>query len=179
MRDPPDTEVVARVLGGDAEAFGAVMRRYEPELLRFAYRMLGRPDAAADAVADGFVRAYRRLATCRDPSRLRPWLYRIVSNRCKSRLARREQDEIPLEAAPPLTDPADSDAELDRAEQVRLVSAAVERLVPEQREAFLMRHVHGLGYDEMAAATGATQSTLRMRVHRAREALLEALKELV
>src|ERR1051326_439336 len=49
---PPDGEVVARVLGGDGEAFGILIRRYEPGLLRFATRMLGNPDAAADAGAE-------------------------------------------------------------------------------------------------------------------------------
>src|SRR5213596_3904140 len=68
---PPDAEVVALVLAGDTEAFGIVIRRYEAGLLRFATRMLGSRDAAADAVAESFVRAYRHLASCREPARLR------------------------------------------------------------------------------------------------------------
>src|SRR5438132_1537073 len=72
---PPDAEVVALVLAGDTEAFGIVIRRYEAGLLRFATRMLGSRDAAADAVAESFVRAYRHLASCREPTRLRTWLY--------------------------------------------------------------------------------------------------------
>src|SRR3989454_1724849 len=60
---------------------GLVVRRYETGLVRFATRMLGSSDAAADAVAESFVRAYRHLASCRDPARLRTWLYRIVANR--------------------------------------------------------------------------------------------------
>src|SRR5438132_9817349 len=71
---PPDAEVVALVLAGDTEAFGIVIRRYEAGLLRFATRMLGSRDAAADAVAESFVRAYRHLASCREPTRLRTWL---------------------------------------------------------------------------------------------------------
>ena len=81
---PSDAEVVARVLGGDREAFGLIVRRYESGLLRFATRVLGGRDAAADAVAESLVRAYRHLASCRDPTRLRTWLYRIVANRCKT-----------------------------------------------------------------------------------------------
>src|SRR3989442_7358628 len=68
---PSDAEVVARVLGGDREAFGLIVRRYESGLLRFATRVLGGRDAAADAVAESLVRAYRHLASCRDPTRLR------------------------------------------------------------------------------------------------------------
>src|SRR5215470_8014713 len=87
--DVPDPEIVARVLSGEVEAFGLIIRRYETGLLRFATRMLGSPDVAADAVAEGLVRAYRHLATCREPARLRSWLYRIVGNRCRSHLSRR------------------------------------------------------------------------------------------
>ncbi len=175
--DPPDAEVVARVLGGDREAFGLLMRRYEAGLLRFATRMLRSRDAAADAVAESFVRAYRHLASCRDPARLRTWLYRIVSNRCKSHLARRSVADLPLDEAPPVADPADNEAALEQAEQLALVERALARLSAEKREAFVLKHVEGLSYDEMAAVTGERIPTLKMRVYRAREALLRALEE--
>jgi len=174
---PSDAEVVARVLGGDREAFGLVIRRYEPGLLRYAARMLGSRDAAADAVAEGLVRAYRHLASCRDPARLRTWLYRIVANRCKSHLARRATAEVSLDEAPPVADPRDTEAAVERAEQVLAVERALRTLSPEKREAFVLKHVEGMSYEEMAAATGERIPTLKMRVHRAREALLQALEE--
>lgn len=176
-RDTSDAEVVARVLGGDVEAFGILLGRYEAGLLRYATRMLGSPDAAADAVAEGLVRAYRHLKSCRDPSRLKSWLYRIVGNRCRSHLARRSASDVPLEDAPPIPDRSDTEGEVERAEQLVFVERALQGLSPEKREAFLLKHVEGLSYEEMAAATGERIPTLKMRVHRAREALLEALKE--
>src|ERR1043166_3759247 len=172
-----DAAVVARVLGGDREAFGLVVRRYEAGLLRFAGRMLGSRDAAADAVAESFVRAYRHLASCREPARLRTWLYRIVANRCKSHLGRRPTADVSLDDAPALADPTDNEAALEQAEALALVERALMTLSPEKREAFLLKHVEGMSYEEMAAATGERIPTLKMRVHRAREALLEALKE--
>src|SRR6185295_8135996 len=118
---PPDAEVVASILGGDREAFGILIRRYEPGLLRYATRMLGSRDAAADAVAEGLVRAYRHLASCRDPTRLRTWLYRIVANRCKSHLGRRPAGDVSLDEAPPVADPGDNEAALEHAEELALV----------------------------------------------------------
>ena len=174
---PSDVEVVARVLGGEREAFGLLMRRYEPGLLRYAARMLGSRDVAADAVAEGFVRAYRHLASCRDPARLRTWLYRIVANRCKSHLARRPTADVSLDEAPPVADPRDNEAAVERAEQLALVERALMTLSLEKREAFVLKHVDGMSYEEMAAATGERIPTLKMRVHRAREALLQALEE--
>jgi RNA polymerase sigma-70 factor, ECF subfamily len=174
---PSDAEVVARVLSGEREAFGFLIRRYEPGLLRYATRMLGSRDTAADAVAEGLVRAYRHLASCRDPARLRAWLYRIVANRCKSYLGRRPTGDVSLDDAPPMADPGDNEAALERAEEMALVERALLTLAPEKREAFLLKHVEGMSYEEMADATGERIPTLKMRVHRAREALLEALKE--
>jgi len=176
---PADADVVAQVLGGDGEAFGILIRRYEPGLLRFATRMLGNPDAAADAVAESLVRAYRHLAQCRDASRLRSWLYRITGNRCRSHLARRHTNDISLSDAPPLADGSDTWAVLERNEQVALVERALAALPAEKREAFVLKHVEGMSYEEMAAVTGARIPTLKMRVHRAREALLAALEEVV
>ena len=176
---PSDASVIAQVLDGDAEAFGIIIRRYEPGLLRFATRMLGSPDAAADAVAESLVRAYRHLAQCRDPEHLKSWLYRITGNRCRSHLGRRHMSDIALDDAPPLADPVDTWAVLERSEQVALVERALAALQPEKREAFVLKHVEGLSYEEMADVTGARIPTLKMRVHRAREALLLALKELV
>src|SRR5581483_6575325 len=122
---------------------------------------------AADAVAESFVRAYRHLASCRDPARLRTWLYRIVANRCKRYLARR-----------PIADATDNEAAVERAEQLAAVERALARLSPEKREAFVLKHVEGLSYEEMAAVTGERIPALKMRVHRAREALLRALEQL-
>src|SRR5207247_3339466 len=149
FRSPSDTEVVARVLGGDREAFGLVIRRYETGLLRFATRMLGSRDVAADAVAEGLVRAYRHLASCRDPSRLRTWLYRIVANRCKSYLSRRGVGDVPLEEAPPVADSTDNEASLERAEQLALVAQALARLATDKREAFVLNHVDGMSFMEL------------------------------
>src|SRR5689334_9075225 len=130
----PDAEVVAIILAGDREAFGILIRRYEPGLLRYATRMLGSRDAAADAVAESMVRAYRHLASCRDPSRLRTWLYRIVANRCKSHLARRSSMEVRLDDAPPIADAADSEAMVERNEQMERVQRALATLPPDKRE---------------------------------------------
>src|SRR5260370_8154827 len=102
---PPDAEVVVRVLGGDAEAFSLIVRRYEASLLRFAARMLGSNGDAEDAAAESFVRAYRHLASCREPARLRTWLYPIVANPSTIHLPRRPPPDTPLHPPPPLPDP--------------------------------------------------------------------------
>jgi len=66
---------------------------------------------------------------------------------------------------------------LERVQQLAVVEQALATLSSEKREAFVLKHVEGMSYQEMAAVTGERIPTLKMRVHRAREALLKALEE--
>ena len=124
-----------------------------------------------------FIRAYRALDRCRDPGRFAAWLYRIVANECRSyviRRGRRERrivrDELRLEAAA-IDPPVDESDTLDD------VQYALQQLDVEQREAFLMKHVEQLSYEEMAEITGDGISALKMRVKRACARLRELLEE--
>jgi len=84
---------------------------------------------------------------------------------------------VTLEEASPVADSTDNEASLERAEQLALAARALAQLSSEKREAFVLKHVEGLSYQEMAAVTGVRIPTLKMRVHRAREALLRALED--
>jgi len=171
-----DGELVRRVLDGDTEAFAGLVTRHQARGLRFAAAMLGDPADAEEAVQDAFVRAYRSLSSCREPDRFGAWLLRILVNRCRTRGARRRRssalfvhDEAAMEhaASQPAGDP-EWHEEIDR---------ALARLDALQREAFLLKHVEGLEYDEMARLTGARIPALKMRVKRACDHLRARLRE--
>ncbi|MGA2384348.1 MAG: RNA polymerase sigma factor [Gemmatimonadales bacterium] len=173
---PPDEALVRRVLEGDVEAFAGLVARHRDRGLRFAAAMLGDAADAEEAVQDAFVRAYRGLARCREPARFGAWFLRILVNRCRTRLAARRRaaglfvrDETALERA---VAPAGVDPEW-REE----IARALAQLDPLQREAFLLKHVEGLEYDEMERLTGAGTSALKMRVMRACERLRGLLRE--
>ena len=173
---PSDADCVRTVLAGDAEAFGTLVERYQQEYMRYAVRMLGTREDADDALQSAFVRAYRALASCRDPRRFGAWLYRIVVNECRSRATRRGRrerwfvrDEATLEQAP-----ASSDAEAPALREE--IQRALDRLPPEQREAFVLKYVEELSYEEMAEATGAGVSALKMRANRACRRLRDLLE---
>jgi RNA polymerase sigma-70 factor (ECF subfamily) len=175
-----DAEDVRRVLRGDTAVYAVLVRRYQEPLYRHAYGMVGDPDAAADLVQDSLVKAYTRLGTC-DPDRFAAWLFRILRNRCKDYLKSRRRRDVPLlddgpHAAPPGDDPG---LTLDRTELGRAVSEALAHLPEPQREAFLLKHVEGRSYEEMAEMLDAGISALKMRVMRARETLQELLKDRV
>lgn len=172
-----DAELVRRVRAGDTGAYGTLVARYRDRLGRYAVHMIGDREDAEEALQDAFVRAYRSLARCDDPARFGAWLYGILVNRCRTtgaRAARRRRlfinDESALNGA----------AHPDRTERIDwddAVGRALNRLSPEYREAFLLKHVEELEYEEIAQLTGAGISALKMRVKRAREQLQVILRE--
>ncbi|HEX3865174.1 MAG TPA: RNA polymerase sigma factor [Gemmatimonadaceae bacterium] len=177
MEGSSDAVIVARILRGDVEAFRVLVERYRDRYSRYAFHMLGNREDADEALQDAFTRAYRSLARCEDPERFGAWLFRILVNRCRTLGARRGRraqtfvvDETAiLEAAE--DHPADRNAwreEIDR---------ALQQLRTEQREAFLLKYVDEMGYDEMSQLTGVGVSALKMRVMRACERLRELLSE--
>jgi RNA polymerase sigma-70 factor (ECF subfamily) len=167
-----DARLVARVLDGDTRAFATLVDRHAAACLRYATRYLGDEQDAEEAVQDGLLRAYRALGTYEPGRPFRPWLLTIITNRCRTTLlhrGRRDRRFVHDERAV-LSTPAPTDASDGGAQQEAIVRALA-RLDPSQREAFLLRHVEQLGYDEMAAVTGAGVSALKMRVKRACERL--------
>ena len=172
-----DAALVCRVRAGDTGAYADLVARYRNRLGRYALHMLGNREDAEEALQDAFVRAYRSLARCDDPERFGAWLYGILVNRCRTtgaRAARRARrfvhDPAALETTP-LPETA------DQTEWDDVVRGALARLAPESREAFLLKHVEELEYEDIAQLTGAGVSALKMRVKRAREQLQAILKE--
>jgi RNA polymerase sigma-70 factor, ECF subfamily len=169
----PDSAVIARVIAGDAEAFGILVQRYQNHHFRFAVRMLGDRDDADDALQKAFVRAYRNLASC-DPGRFAAWLHRIVVNECRTYATRRERRQRRFTGD--VTEVAASVEESGEADFLEELQKAVGRLPADQREAFLLKHVEQLSYEEMAELTGSGVSALKMRVKRACAALRASME---
>jgi RNA polymerase sigma-70 factor (ECF subfamily) len=173
---PSDAEAISAVLRGETGMYRHLVLRYQNTFRRYAARVLGSADDADDALQLAFVRAFRSLASCRNPDRFAPWLYQIVVNECRTfaaRRARRERrivdDESALEQAS-AAEPADEHGQEE-------IQRALDTLPIDQREAFVLKHVEDLSYDEMAELTGVGVSALKMRVKRACDRLRELLEE--
>jgi RNA polymerase sigma-70 factor (ECF subfamily) len=175
-----DAAIVRRVLAGDADAYGLIVERYYDRYARFAVHMVGNREDAEEALQDAFLRAYRALGRYEEREKFGGWLLRIVVNECRTVAARRRRldrlfpdvgDGEWLAAAGGV--PADRAA--DCAGLREELERALARLPAEQREALLLKYAEELSYDEIAAATGAGTSALKMRVKRACERLREIL----
>src|SRR5690348_4856358 len=172
-----DAAVVRRVQSGDTGAYAELVARYRDRLGRYALHMLGNREDAEEVLQDAFVRAYRSLARCDDPERFGAWLYGILVNRCRTagaRAARRARRFIDSPGALASAQLPGPDGQTEWEDMVRW---ALARLPPESREAFLLKHVEELEYEDMARLTGAGVSALKMRVKRAREQLQVMLKQ--
>jgi RNA polymerase sigma-70 factor (ECF subfamily) len=171
-----DGALVRAALGGDTDAFRVLVERSRLDFGRYAVAMLGDADSAADAMQEALIRAWDSLDTCRDPDRFRSWFFRILANQCHTARGRRKphvgMDDVELPAR------ERADARLERGELALRLGAALDDLTPEQREAFVMKHVDGRTYEEMAALLGVGEDALKMRVHRARDALRGLLGDL-
>lgn len=177
MEASTDAAIVARVLRGNAEAFRELIERYRDQYARYALHMLGNREDAEEALQDAFTRAYRSLPRCEDPERFGAWLFRILVNRCRTagtRRGRRARTFVVDEAA--LLAASEEHPE-DRAAWREEIDRALQQLRPEQREAFLLKYVEELGYEEMSRMTGVGVSALKMRVMRACERLRDLLSE--
>ena len=170
-----DADVVRLAKIGDERAFATLVEHYHTRCLRFAQQMLLSAEDAEEAVQDAFVRVYDALPRFNEALRFEPWLFRILANRCRTTRVRRRKLEAVVvfsDSTPELAVSPESD-EVVQAE----LWALLEALGAEQREAFLLHHVEGMNYDDMATATGVGVSALKMRVKRACDVLRAKMLE--
>jgi len=175
--DPSEADqlIITSVLAGNREAFSALIHRYSDPLYRHALGMTGSPDVAEDILQQSFIKAYNHLAEVR--GRFDAWLFRIVANGCKDWLKNIRRTHVSYDEDDQPSAYATPDEDLDRSELRSDLDRALQSLAPSLREAFVMKHVEGRSYEEMADLLGTTVGALKMRVHRAREALQALLEE--
>ena len=171
-----DGDIVRAVLAGDRERYAQLVERYRDRYARYAARMLGSRDAAEDAVQDAFVRAYDQLAQCQDPNKFVGWFFLILRNRCFAE-QRRNRTQAPLEAADGVAAADRTDGGTETAERRRALQLALMELTPDQREVFVLKHVEGLSYGEIAERLSTSVPSLKMRMHRAYDKLREQLRD--
>jgi len=179
MDEASDRQLVARTRGGEADAFGELVRRYQTSVYNVCYRLLGDPAEAEDLAQEAFLRAYRRLGSYDDQRPFGPWMRRVAANLSLNALQSRkaampldeEFDEIP---GSPLEMPESSGERRDEVERVR---RALLRLPGHYRAVIELRHYQDMSYDEIAGTLGIRPGDVRTRLFRARRLLADWLRE--
>jgi RNA polymerase sigma-70 factor, ECF subfamily len=191
---PPaeDLALLSRLRAGDEDAFADLVRANTGRLLAVARRMLRQDAEAQDAVQEAFVCAFKALGNFEGQCRISTWLHRIAVNACLMRLRRRERkpeesidDFLPAYEADGHSvvrfQPWDDSAlaNLEKKEVRSLVRSCIDRLPESYRTALLLRDIEEMDSDEAAALLGITPNALKIRVHRARQALRTLLEPAV
>lgn len=184
-----EQEMVQRLKAGDQQAFEELVRTLGGRMLAVARRLLKDEDTARDAVQDALLSAFRAIQTFDGHSQLSTWLHRIVINaalmRIRSRARRPEHPIEPLlprfaedghHAEPVLSWALSAEQALEQKETRLLVRRAINELPATYRNVLLLRDIEGLSTKEAADAVGVTENALKLRLHRARQALATLIK---
>jgi RNA polymerase sigma-70 factor (ECF subfamily) len=173
---PTDTELITRILAGDARALETLMRIHNRTLYRTARAILRDDAEAEDAVQEAYLQAYRALADFRGQSKLSTWLVRITANEALMRRRRNARTaDVPTDVAPedlPSGRPG-PEGDAQRGEVRRLLETHIDALPDPYRAVFMLRAVEELSVGETAAALGIPEATVRTRYFRARSLLRE------
>lgn len=163
-----DTALIDAFRRGDEFAFVALYDRYKGAIYAYCARMLLDRDAAQDLLQETFARAYEHRDRLLNTTSFKAWLFTIARNQCLNALRRRGR-EIPL--APDAPEPPAQGtpfSHLLRSEQTALVQRTLAALSPEYREVVVLREYQNLSYDEIAAVTRTTVSSVKSRLFKAR-----------
>jgi RNA polymerase sigma-70 factor, ECF subfamily len=181
--DERERTLIAECLAGRVDAFGELVRPHQDRLFNTLYRLCGHREEAADALQDGLVRAYRRLASFQGDAAFFTWLYRVVVNTALSRRRRERAGRMAsAEHAHELADDAlrtAPDRRLAQADVQRLVAAALAEVDDAFRAVLVMKEIDGLRYEEIAAVLKVPVGTVRSRLHRGRAELRAKLQPLL
>jgi RNA polymerase sigma-70 factor (ECF subfamily) len=175
MTELTDREAVVRCLAGGEEghdAFRVLFERHAPEVYRFERRLLDDHQAAEDAVQETFVRFHRALASYDMERPLRPFLFSVARNVAIDVVRARQKRPKPVTL---VAEPAAAGGVPEAAtthERETLVGEALAALAPEHRSILVLRHMHELKLDDIAASLSCTVRTAHNRI-RAASVLLE------
>jgi len=161
--------LVQRAQKGDLSAQNDLIVAYQSRVAGFVFAMLGRAAPVDDLCQDIFAKMLRGLSGLHDPSLFEAWLFRMARNQCIDH-ARRERWRRMFTLFDPATDDPPMEVDVARKDRVDAILLLLQRLAPRDRSLLLMAQ-DGLSLAEMAKATGTTTTTIKTRLHRARERL--------
>lgn len=190
--------LIEKAIAGDGDAYGRLMRPY---LSRMRHQVGGYFKSEADrddALQEILLATFRRLRTFQFQSRFSSWLFRCCATGSLEHLQRRvaphshlsldtprenrhdnDKDAVPLEYLCGLhgvfSDADDPEAQLEAKQQLEAIDTALRKLPEAFRQAFYLREIEQLTYEEIAAAMACKPGTVKSRINRARQAVYDAL----
>ncbi|MCX7017087.1 MAG: DUF151 domain-containing protein [Candidatus Sumerlaeota bacterium] len=171
--------LVLRSRGGDVEAYGLIVRRYQDMAVGYAFSILRDLDLAEDAAQEAFIDAYHQLAALREPAAFPGWLRRIVFKHCDRVTRRARLRAVPLESAGDLPSPAPDPSQAAQSNEIRdRVLEAIGALPDAEREATALFYINGYTQNEVSEFLNVPVMTVKNRLRSARNRLRERMSDM-
>jgi RNA polymerase sigma-70 factor (ECF subfamily) len=181
--DPNSDEALAiRVQHGDTDAFGTLVERFEPKLLRYGTKFLSSREDTEDIVQEVFLSVYQNIKSFDSKQRFSPWIYRIAHNAFVNGLRKKQRspfialDFDTLVAYVPYDDPAQ--AEREQTEMRKMIDLGLNEIPSKYREILILYYLEEQSYKEIADILQVPTGTVGIRLKRAKEALMKAYEKL-
>jgi len=157
------------------ECFRSIAKEFAPRLYRQAFRSLGDPNLAAEAVQETLVRVHRSLPGFRSECALGTWIYRIAVNTIASFMRRRQNRSIsfvgPMDMQYIIDEEGDLEEAFDRKLERERLARCIAKLSPRESAAITLFYMDGYGYKEIASILGTSVDSVGLLLHRGREHL--------
>ena len=179
-----DQLLVDRARLGDRHAFDLLVLRYQSRLLALVSRMVSNQADALDVLQDTFLKAYRSLNNFRGESAFYTWLYRIAINTCKNHIMAKAKeskdvsiDDDGAREFSVLHDLSTPDGEAGAEQLQAAIFSAIELLPDDLKSALILRELEGMSYDAIAEKMSCPIGTVRSRIFRARDHLVQDISQ--
>ncbi|WP_276502029.1 RNA polymerase sigma factor [Terrimonas pollutisoli] len=176
-----DNELISKVIGGDQQAYAALVSRYQNYVFTLALRFTKNREDAEEVSQDIFIKAYRALADFKGASKFSTWLYTIVNTTCISFLRKKklEVHSLDNEKVFEVADSQDSGMRANLVEQksrVSMVNNAIKMLSTDDAAVITLFYKGEQTLEEIAQILGIETNTAKVRLHRARTRLKEKME---
>jgi RNA polymerase sigma-70 factor, ECF subfamily len=170
--------LVERARRGDVTAFGHLVTQHWRFVYTICLSQVGHAAEAEDLTQDVFTRVSHDLTDLRAPDKFVPWLHQVTKNVCRMWRRRQHTTAEPLDTIVEVDDPAAA-ARLRRSELGEIVQVMLAQLSPRSREVLALHYLGGYSEAELAVACGVSPSTIKSRLHEARQQAKRTLLPIV
>ncbi len=189
--DLTNEELILRVQEGESQAYDILVNRFKNKLYTYLFRLLGNETLAEEYAQETFVKAYINAEKYRTVARFSTWLYTIATNLVRNRVRniKRRPTTVSLWSVDQngedgkwidLKDESQRpDHDMEQRNLNKLIQIAIEKIPAKYRQAFVLREINGLSYEEIAATTGLKLGTVRSRINRGRMYFKKAVEPLL
>jgi RNA polymerase sigma-70 factor (ECF subfamily) len=176
--EPSDESLVEAIRCGSDDSFTQLVRRHKRHVFRLGVHFVSSPDDLEELCQEVFLRVYERLKTFRHEAPFEHWLSRITVNTCYEllRKKRRDKGRLSLEQLPYELKDAGAESTAEARQAYETVHWGLSKLRPDERIVITLLEIEEKSVREVAGLTGWSEGNVRVRAHRARQAMKRILE---